>query len=200
MPLIAPLVRSRWSTARLARVALAGLVLPAAMTGIAVARPQAHQHAEPHPGAHAKPHPHPEPPPHPKPHPTGRRPGPPGNGTVVGSDPAVRPGQVVNVVAAGFAPRAEVQLGVVCRIGSAGRTRAGSDGVVHLAYRIPTSLPSGAYRLSLVGPGPAAKPGRVPTSSAPAETVVVTIPRVAFFAFSVPTRGARSRPAPATTC
>jgi hypothetical protein len=110
------------------------------------------------------------------------------NGETLGNRPTLRPGATITAEVTGFAPRATVEVSLVVPgsattvpggtiTPAAAPTVADAQGRVRLSYRVPAGLAPGSYRLAISGPGR-------PTTPA-AGTIRVTVPRVAFYAFSV---------------
>ncbi|MCU1655614.1 MAG: hypothetical protein JWO57_270 [Pseudonocardiales bacterium] len=108
---------------------------------------------------------------------------PPANGAQIGHDPTLKPGREIELAVPGFAAGAPVQLRIACMPPLPGKPKAGRDGVLHLTFRVPSTLPDGHYVLTFVGPG------RATGRPAAGGSVIATVPAVAFFPVEVDDSG-----------
>jgi hypothetical protein len=111
----------------------------------------------------------------------------PANGQIVGGDPTVRAGQLIELSLAGFAPDGPITVGLAGRSTST-PYQADGQGELRATYTVPVLRP-GRYLLAISGPGAAIT--RSPAVPAGAN-LMGTVPHVARYPFTVSAGGAGS--------
>ena len=107
----------------------------------------------------------------------------PRNGIQFGNNPVLRPMRTIDLVAGGFAPSTDIAVQIACRSKPVGTVSTDSQGIVRFSFTVPTDLADGPHVLSLSGP--VAPSGRNTSTPAPSGPLVVTVPLVEYFRFSV---------------
>ncbi len=164
-------VRSRRGparTGRAARLLSAVVIVPALLTGVAVAVPAGGSG----PSAAAPP----------------TRPdagAPLANGSLIGTDPSLHAGQHIAIAVPGFAAGAVIELAILSRAPLGQAARADSRGIARVDFHVPANLAPGHYRLSISGHATSSGPTPPAETSALSETIAFTVPRIAIFRFSV---------------
>ena len=114
------------------------------------------------------------------------------NGARIGDDPVMHPSQHIALAVPGFAPRSAVTVRIACARALRIRPVTGPDGVLHLVFAVPPGLPPGGHLLTFTGPGLS----QAGSHAAPAGSIVVTVPEVAFFPFRTGTGAATAQRCP----